>query len=63
MLTTVLVFTEVSSKFNSVIVDVVVVLSLLIYTAVGAIVTGRKRTRRSSDFLLKEGGKYDGGYS
>jgi len=35
MLTTVLVFTEVSSKFNSVIVDVVVVLSLLIYTAVG----------------------------
>ncbi|MGR4024376.1 hypothetical protein K7H05_13755, partial [Bacillus sp. ZZQ-131] len=35
MLTIVLVFTEVSSKFNSVIVDVVVVLFLLIYTAVG----------------------------
>jgi len=28
-----------------------------------AIVTGRKRKRRSSSFLLKEGGKYDGGYS
>jgi hypothetical protein len=30
-----IVFTEVSSKFNSVIVDVVVALFLLAYTAVG----------------------------
>ena len=33
-----------------------------IYRSRAAIVTGRKRTRRSSSFLLKEGGKYDRGY-
>ncbi|HDR8151569.1 hypothetical protein [Bacillus cereus] len=49
VLTIALVFIGVSSKFNSLIVDIIAVLFLLISTAIGAaIVTERRRKRRKN---------------
>ncbi|MDF9480449.1 hypothetical protein P5738_02655 [Bacillus cereus] len=48
VLTIALVFVGVSSKFNSLIVDIIAVLFLLISTAIGAaILTERKRRKKS----------------
>ncbi|MGH1281954.1 hypothetical protein [Bacillus basilensis] len=49
VLTIALVFVGVSSKFDSIIVDIIAVLFLLISTAIGAaIVTERRRKRRKN---------------
>ncbi|MCR6855381.1 hypothetical protein P5G86_02175 [Paenibacillus jamilae] len=49
VLTIALVFVGVSSKFDSIIVDIIAVLFLLISTAIGAaILTERRRKRRKN---------------
>lgn len=49
VLTMALVFVGVSSKFDSLVVDIIAVLFLLISTAIGAaIVTERRRKRRKN---------------
>ncbi|MED2209579.1 hypothetical protein P4V95_19490 [Bacillus thuringiensis] len=49
VLTIALVFVGVSSKFDSLVVDIIAVLFLLISTAIGAaIVTERRRKRRKN---------------
>ncbi|MEK4099057.1 MULTISPECIES: hypothetical protein [unclassified Bacillus (in: firmicutes)] len=48
VLTIVLVFVGVSSKFNSLIVDAIAVLFLLIVTAVGAAVVTERRLRKKN---------------
>ncbi|EEK48056.1 hypothetical protein ABE42_28685 [Bacillus thuringiensis] len=49
VLTVALVFVGVSSKFDSLVVDIIAVLFLLISTAIGAaIVTERRRKRRKN---------------
>ncbi|OPD60179.1 hypothetical protein [Bacillus anthracis] len=46
VITIALVFVGVSSKFNSIIVDVIAVLFLLVSTAVGAAVVTERRLRK-----------------
>ena len=46
VITTAVVFVGVSSKFNSIIVDVIAVLFLLVSTAVGAAVVTERRLRK-----------------
>ncbi|HDR6271007.1 TPA: hypothetical protein QCU37_004605 [Bacillus cereus] len=49
VLTVVLVFVGVSSKFDSLVIDIIAVLFLLISTAIGAaILTERRRKRRNN---------------
>ncbi|WP_349916924.1 hypothetical protein [Bacillus cereus] len=48
VLTIALVFVGVSSKFNSLIVDIIVVLFLLISTAVGAAILTKRRQRKKN---------------
>ncbi|MCU5547624.1 hypothetical protein OCB13_09535 [Bacillus cereus] len=49
VLTVALIFVGISSKFNSLIVDIIAVLFLLISTAIGAaILTDRRRERRKN---------------